>query len=195
MAQAQHGAPHTPEGKPDLTGVWLAGSDPKPAAPVLLPAVAALQKRAPEKPQLASSHCLPGGPLIAQGLYKFIQTPSVLLIVFKDVIGYRQVFLDGRPHPRDPDPSWMGHSIGHWEGDILAVDTIGLNDRGSLQNDPHSEKLHITERYRRRDFGNLTVRIRVEDPETFARPWSLEKGLHLALDQDVLEYVCNDPTK
>jgi hypothetical protein len=140
-------APHTPEGRPDLTGVWLAKNDPKPDQPALMPAAAAaLQKR-------QETHCLPSGPLIGSGLYKFVQTPSVLVIIFKDVIGYRQIFLDGRPHPKEADPSWMGHSIGHWEGDTLVVDTVAINDRSPLEIYPHTEKVHLTERYRRRDFG------------------------------------------
>jgi hypothetical protein len=126
------------------------------------------------------------------GLYKFVQTPSVLLIMFRDVIGYRQIFLDGRPHPKDADPSWMGHSIAHWEGDALVVDAIAIKDRSPLLIYPHTGKVHLTERYHRRDFGHLAVRVVVEDPETFKRPWKIDKELSLARDQDVTEYVCNE---
>jgi hypothetical protein len=179
------------QGHPDLNGVWLAKKSPKSAAPALLPSVAAaLQAR--EKPDRSSTHCLPGGPLIGAGLYKFVQTPALLIMIFKDVIGYRQIFLDGRAHPEDADPSWMGHSIGHWEGDTLIVDTVALNDRSRLRTYPHTEKLHIVERYRRRDFRHLEVQTFIEDPETFAHPWKLDDKLDLAPDQDLVEYVCNE---
>jgi len=181
-------------GRPDLTGVWLARSYATPNQPALRPA-AAPRKRKAEKSGGAPSRCLPGSPLIATGVYKFVQTPALLLIVFHDVIGYRQVFLDGRPHPQDADPSWMGHSIGHWEGDTLAVDTVALNDRGRLLLYPRSEKLHITERFRRRDFGHLEVRTLIDDPETFARPWKIDTELSLAPNRDVTEYVCNDDSQ
>jgi hypothetical protein len=112
--------------------------------------------------------------------------------MFEDVIGYRQVFLDGRAHPKDADPSWMGHSSGHWDGDTLAIDTIGFNDRSWLVLYPHTEKLHITESYRRPDLGHLQVQITIEDPETFTRPWRIKNEWVLAPNEDVQEYVCNE---
>jgi hypothetical protein len=181
--------PRTPEGRPDLTGIWAAKSDPKSQKPVLTPAgAAALEKTRESTP----AHCLPGSPLIGAGIYKFVQTPALLIVIFKDLIGYRQIFLDGRSHPKDADPSWLGHSIGHWEGDTLVVDTAGLNDRSRLQIYPHTESLHLIERYRRRDRAHLEVLTQIEDPETFARSWKTETELSLAPDQEVLEYVCEE---
>jgi hypothetical protein len=181
--------PRTAEGRPDLTGIWAAKTDPKSQKPALTAAgVAALQKLQKSTP----ARCLPGSPLIGAGVYKLVQTPALLIVMFKDLIGYRQVFLDGRPHPKDADPSWLGHSIGHWEGDTLVVDTIGLNDRSRLQIYPHTEKLHLSERYRRRDLGHLEVRILIEDPDSFARPWKLEAELSLAPNQELSEYVCEE---
>jgi len=191
--------PRTPEGHPDLSGVWLGSDDPKPEEPTLLPwAAAVMQKRkALDKvTDNPGSRCLPTAvPLAGVGVYKIAQTPALLLQMFEDVVGYRQVFLDGRPHPKDVGPSWAGHSIGHWEGDTLAIDTIGFNNRSWLNLYPHTEKLHIVESYRRADLGHLRVQITIEDPDTFLRPWKIQNEWVLAPDDDVLEYVCNENNK
>src|SRR4029078_10079621 len=117
--------------------------DPNPEEPGMLPWAGALVKE-----RLAnafrdgpSGFCLPSGPLLtAPLLFKIIQTPTLLLTLQEDVIAVRQVFMDGRGHPKDRDPSWMGHSIGHWEMDTLVVDTVGLNDRSWVGIYPHTEK-------------------------------------------------------
>src|SRR5262249_51281187 len=133
-----------------------------------------------------AAHCLPNlwNP-VGPGVYKLVQTPSLLIVIFEDVIGYRQVFLDGRAHPRDWTPSWMGHSTGHWERDTLVVDTLGFNDRSWLDLLPHTEKLHIIERYRRRDLGHMEVRITMEDRDTFSKPYNVHNFWELAPKEDV----------
>ncbi len=94
---------------------------------------------------------------------KMVQTPGLIVMLFEDAPGFRQIFLDGRAHPANFDPSWMGHSTGKWDGDTLVVDTVGFNDKvwiGSSQGlYPHTEKLHLVERYRRLDFGHIEVRV------------------------------------
>src|SRR5262249_38984425 len=109
----------------------------------------------------------------------------------------RQIYLDGRGHPKDFNPSWMGHSIGHWEGDTLAIDTVGFNDlawaAGSF---PQTEKLHVTERFRRLDLGHLEVEMTYDDPGAFKQPVTRRVVDTLApKDVDVLEYVCNENEK
>ncbi|MBZ5575518.1 MAG: hypothetical protein LAP40_03035 [Acidobacteriia bacterium] len=189
-------APRTPEGRPDFSGVWLGNDELSPEKPALLPWAAAVMQKRKQRDNIVdnpASHCLPSAiPLAGARVYKVVETPALLLEMFKDVIGYRQVFLDGRAHPADPDPSWMGHSIGHWEGDTLAIDTVGFNDRSWLELYPHTEKLHIVERYQRRDLGHLEVRITIQDPGAFTRPWKIHNEWVLAPNQDVLEYVCNE---
>jgi hypothetical protein len=109
---------------------------------------------------------------------------------------YRQVFLDGRPHPKDPDPTWMGHSIGKWEGDTLVIDTIGYNDRGWLSNNmPHTDKLHVVERYRRPDFGHLNIDITFEDPGLLTKPWHMHVVWELTPQEENLEYICTENNK
>src|SRR5579862_1950772 len=99
--------------------------------------------------------CLPGGPrhITGGGIRRIIQTPSIIAVVYED-LSYRQIFMDGRRLPEDPNPSWMGYSVGHWDGDTLVVESSGFNDRSWLDfaGHPHTESLRITEHFRRRDF-------------------------------------------
>ena len=98
---------------------------------------------------------------------------------------------EGRPLPKDPDPTSMGYSIGKWEGDTLVAETNGLNDRGWLDGfgHPRSEQMHITERFRRRDFGHMDLEFSFNDPKYYTRPFGLKTGLKLLPDSDLLEYV------
>ena len=125
---------------------------------------------------------------------KFIQTPQVIVILQEADGGQRQIFTDGRKHTADPQPTWMGYSVGTWEGDSLAVDTVGFNDRGWLDGSghPHSEALHIQERYRRRDFGHMDVQVTLDDPKMYTRPFSIKYTLDLVPDSELAEYVCDE---
>jgi hypothetical protein len=144
--------------------------------------------------------CLPGGVPFG-GLLpspnKFVQTPSVIVILQEADGGLRQIFTDGRKHTADPQPSWMGYSVGKWEGDSLVIDTVGFNDKGWLDGfgHPRSEALRLQERYRRRDFGHMDVQVTVEDPKMFTRPFSIKYTLDLVPDSDIGEYVCAENEK
>ena len=107
-------------------------------------------------------------------MMKIVQTPSLILILNPDLT-YRQIFLDGRVLETAPNPSWMGYSVGHWDGDTLVVESFGFNDRTWLDHDghPHTEALRMTERYRRRDFGNLDLEVTLSDPAVYTRPWTV----------------------
>jgi hypothetical protein len=194
-------APRTPDGKPDLSGVWLVNQDLYPERPAALPWAAALAKERIENNSKDNPHtrCLPGPPPVPGAtlpfMAKFVHTPSLLVILFEDAPGFRQVFLDARGHPADPNPTWLGHAVGKWEGETLVVDTVGFNDKSWLGTYPHTEKLHITERYRRPDFGHLEIRVRIEDPETFTKPWNQNMNWELAPLEDLLEYVCTENNK
>ncbi len=195
--------PRLANGKPDLSGVWVAIDDPYPETPAVLPWAAALLKEREENhgKDAPHNHCLPGPPPVpgssAPFIEKFVQTGSLLIILFEDVPGFRQVFLDGRAHPSNWDPTWMGHSTGKWDGDTLVVDTVGFNDRswlGGLGGGPvpHTEMLHMTERYRRVDFGQMEVAVTFEDPATFVRPFHMNVKLDLAPQEELMEYVCEN---
>ena len=170
--------PRMADGHPDLTGVWLRSEDPYPEPPNALPwAAEVLAERVAnhfiDHPQAS---CLPGSPPAPGGasfVVKFVQRAELLLILFEGDPGVRQVFLDGRGHPaaEDYDPTWMGHSIGRWEGDTLVVDTFGFNDRGWIGAYPRTEAMRTVERYTRTDYGSLELQFVVEDPNVFSEPW------------------------
>ncbi|HXP88135.1 MAG TPA: hypothetical protein VN841_25620 [Bryobacteraceae bacterium] len=147
-----------------------------------------------------TTQCLPGGVPFG-GLLpfpnKFIQTPGVIVILQEADGAERQIFTDGRKHTAEPQPSWMGYSVGKWEGDALIVDTVGFNDKGWLDafGHPRSEALRVQERYRRRDFGHLDVQVTLDDPKMYTRPFSIKYTLDLVPNTDIGEYVCAENEK
>jgi hypothetical protein len=188
--------PRTADRKPDLSGLWIGNDDPFPEDAAALPWAAALFRERVQNnmKHIPRTHCLPAGVLPTGPFFrKFVQTPGLLLMINdNDVLGFRQIFLDGRGHPKDLNPTWNGHAIGRWEGDTLVVDVAGFNDRSWLGFYPHTEQLHITERYRRRDFGHLEVQVIAEDPGTLVKPWKLNMVWNLAPEEEILEYVCGE---
>ncbi len=187
--------PRTADGKPDLSGVWNSNDDPYPEEPSLLPWAAALFKKwtADGFRESPSGFCLPSWPLITGPvLYKIVQTPTLFITITEDVLAVRQAFLDGRGHPKDLNPTWMGHSIGRWEGETLAIDTVGMNDKSWLNNYPHTEQLHVVERYRRTDLAHLKVDITIDDPGAFTKPWTIHSVWNLAPGEEIGEYVCTE---
>ena len=118
-------------------------------------------------------NCQPSGPEPMAGWRRIIQTPSLIAIAY-ETLTYRLIFMDGRKLEADPERTWMGYSVGRWEGDTLVVDSFGFNDRTWLdaRGLPHTEALRTTERYRRRNVGQLQVELTVTDPGAFAKPWT-----------------------
>ena len=141
------------------------------------------------------SRCLPMGipstELIAVP-FKMIQAPGIVVMLNELDFTYRQIYTDGRPLPVDPQPSWLGYSIGKWEGDTLVVTTVGFNDRGWLDaiGHTHSEALRVEERFRRRDFGHMEVQITIDDAKMFTKPFTIKANQLLIPDSDVIETVC-----
>jgi hypothetical protein len=140
-----------------------------------------------------SIHCLPSGVTIDMGVGRVVQTRNLLLMLWSGTL-YREIFLDGRPLPKDPNPDWMGYSVGHWEGDTLVIVTAGFNDRTWLDDlgHPHTEALRITERLHRRDFGHMEIIRTAVDPGALVEPWTVPVKLELYADTEPLEYVCNE---
>jgi hypothetical protein len=142
------------------------------------------------------TNCLPGGPSeMLNTMYRIIQSPTVAAVLYEGGMGrYRQIYLDGRPLPKDPNPTWLGYSVGHWDGDTLVVESAGFNDRTWLDRagHPHSESLRVTERFRRVDFGHMQFQITYDDPETLTKPLSFTLAVNYAADTDMLENVCNE---
>ncbi len=172
----------------------------KPEDEPLRPEAASILKRRSQSPlEYPHAQCLPGSIPLALLVFTFkiIQTPQEIVMLSETADPPRQIYTDGRPLPKDPNPSWMGYSVGRWDGDSFVVDTIGLNDRGWLDafGHPRSESMHITERYQRRDFGHMDLEITFNDPTYYTRPFTIKTGLTLIPDSDLLEYVCNENEK
>jgi len=126
--------------------------------------------------------------------YKIVQTPKLTLLLYEGDTVFRQIFTDGRKLPPDPQPSWLGYSVGKWEGDVFVVETVGFNDKGPLDaiGHPHSESLRLTERFRRRDFGHLEVQVTVDDPMTYTKPVTIRSGHRLIPDTELIETFCSE---
>ena len=200
-------APRTGDGKPDLSGLWrmngiahvfnILGNQPVEMLPwareVYAKRSVGFAKDSPE------SNCLPSGPtsgLFGMAPVKFIQTRNLLVLLYEDA-PTRQVFLDGRPLPKDPNPTWMGYSVGRWDGDTLVIETTGFNDRTwlDLSGHPHTEALRVIERFRRLDTGRMQLSMTFEDPKAYTRPWTIAMDVQLAPDTELLEFVCNENEK
>lgn len=187
--------PRTREGRPDLSGVWLEGIEPFPEEPKALPWAQELAEQRRAGVDTPHHRCLPGTPPTPRNappfLAKFVQADDLIVILFEDYPGFRQVYLDGRQHPEYPNPSWVGHSIGHWEDDTLVIDTIGYNDRGWLRGRyPRSEELRIVERYSRPEYGRMDVETTFEDPNVFEKPFKRIQSYFLLPHVELLEFVC-----
>jgi hypothetical protein len=200
--------PRTADGKPDLSGIWrgpgMGGYDRNIArdlrpADIRPWAEALYQQRVRDMGRDAPrANCLPD-PFLYYHIVDFariVQNPGLIAILYQGSTNsiYRTIFTDGRDLPKDPNPTWLGYSVGHWEGDTLVVDTAGFNDKSWLdvEGHPHTEDLHITERFRRRDFGHMDLDITIDDPKTFTRPFSLKIAKTFAPDTELLETVCEN---
>jgi hypothetical protein len=194
-------APKMADGKPDFSGLWRVDAagmaetgKAEDAVKLQTWAVALTDKRKESIGRDSPSVlCLPPGPVIDMGVGKIVQTSKEILMLFNGTL-YREIFLDGRPLPADPNPDWMGYSVGHWEGKTLVIETNGFNDRTWLDDDgrPHTEQLHVTERLRRSDFGHMELVRTLVDPGALLEPWTVPVKLELNADTEQLEYVCNE---
>jgi len=188
-------APRTPDGRPDFSGVYNGPGSNLMTKPELLPWAVERVKRTAENfgKDGLGARCLPAGPLRLTPIFKVVQTPSLIMLIVEEE-GYRQIFLDGRVHPKDLNPTWYGHSIGKWDGDSLTIDTVGFNDVGILNSDgvPHSEQMHLTERFRRPDLGHLEIDVTVEDPKVLSNPWTMKRVATLAPREEIMEFICNE---
>jgi hypothetical protein len=165
--------------------------------PLTPSAAAELRKRMQgggEKPKtLCAPPAIPVMELVPAPI-KFIQTPGVMVMLYEGDTFFRQVYTDGRKHPVDPQPSWLGYSVGRWEGDTLVVDVVGLNEKGALDamGHFHSDALHVTERFHRIDFGHMEKLITIEDPKVFTKPVTIKANMRLLPDTDLIESFCSE---
>src|SRR5579862_6184815 len=199
-------APRLPDGKPDLAGIWLV-----PGLKYLIN-IAADLKEVPFQPWAVAEYkqrmenqgkddpnnfCLPSGIPEKDAVtspWKIVQTPGLIVILYESRTIFRQIFTDGRKLPVDPNPSWQGYSIGHWEGDTLVVETSGTNGKAWLDTNGHpvTDALKLTERFHRRDFGHLDLEITIDDPKAYTKPWTVKQVANLQPDTELLEYICEE---
>jgi hypothetical protein len=193
--------PGLPDIQPDLSEVtkhvlnvfW----DTNPADLPLKPAAIELtEQRQKSNRDFQTAYCLPSSlPAAALILdFKMIQAPGEIVVLHGNGDPARQISIDGRGLPADPEPSWMGTSAGHWQDDTLVVETTGFKERAWLDGfgHPRSETMRITERYRRRDFGHMDLEMTFDDPEYYTRPFGFKTTLTLLRDTHMLEYVCTE---
>ena len=189
-------APRGPDGKPDLTGVWNGPTpDPRLDTANAQPWVNDLVRQRQQEYHKGrpSYQCLPSGPEADRfaGWKRILQTPTAIAIL-NDDLTYRVIFMDGRELEANAAPSWMGYSVGRWDGDTLIVDSFGFNDKTWLSRygQAHTEALRVRERYRRQDFGRLQVEVTFTDPAAYAKPWGFTANMALAADTEMLESIC-----
>ncbi len=213
--------PRTADGKPDLSGIWAA-EDNRPCPPggcadmavgqefldigwslkgglPYLPWAAAAVKERSEHfgKDDHQTHCLPSGVVKMHAdalLRKVVQVPGLLILLNERDTSYRQIFTDGRPLPDDPNPSWVGYSSAAWEGDTLVVRSAGFRDGLWLDanGSPLTDTAKITERFRRPTYGKLEIDVTVDDPKAYSSPWTVRLNQFIALDTDLIDYICNE---
>jgi hypothetical protein len=148
-----------------------------------------------------TARCLPQGiprdDLFNYLPYKIVQNPETIVFLYELDGMYRQIYTDGRRFRLDPQPSWLGYSVGRWEGDTLVVDAAGFNDKSWLDTTghPHSEEMRLQERFHRRDFGHMDLSVTINDPKMYTKPFTVKVSQVLIPDSDVLENVCNENEK
>jgi hypothetical protein len=217
--------PRGADGKPELSGVWEPQPDPQgraggvegivaprymvdvtadldPDRVPFLPSAAALYKERNDRGLLDNPHirCLPTGVprLVAYRLpYKIVQTPGLIVILYESGTMFRQIFVDGRTYAQDPQPTWMGYSVGRWEGDELVVETRGFNDQSWLDGagHPHSAQMRVVERYSRRTVGEMDIAVTIDDPGAYARPLAYTQRVMFRPDTELIEFVCENAKK
>jgi hypothetical protein len=197
-------APRTADGKPDLSGIWEhmdARGDHYYLNGVYMPwrpwAEALFYERE-QNNQMDSpeARCLPRGIPKADAfdIHKIVQTPGLILVLYEYQNTFRQIFMDGRKLPADPNPTWMGYSVGYWEGDTLVVESSGFNGKQWLSGRgvPASDAMHLTERIHRRDMGHMDIQLIIDDPKAYTKPWKAELHPELVPDTELIEFVCEE---
>ena len=216
--------PRTADGKPDLSGMWgwetrancgarcndtqvgrefiNIASNLKGGLPYK-PEARDLVKRRTSKQyqdQDPNVRCMPrDAPRIWTDDYykRLIQTPERLIVLTERNMQYRQIFTDGRPLPKDPNPTWNGNSTGKWDGDTLVIQTTGFRDDLWLDasGNPLTSAAKMTERLRRPNYGTLEIEITIDDPTMYTAPWTVKLTQPLVLDSELLDYYCLENEK
>lgn len=194
--------PPAPPAARDLTGVWIGPYTPNLARGIALPfqpgAEAAFKAHRGEDDPTA--RCLPPGvPRVLGAPFpiEILQDSTSITILYEYMHLIRRVPTDGRGHPADLDATFMGDSVGQWEGDALVVDAIGFNDKTWLDTEghQHSAALHVIERYRRTGPDTIAYEVTIDDPKTYRQPWAASRVLTRHPEWTLKEYVCEENNK
>jgi hypothetical protein len=199
--------PRTADNKPDLSGVWgpehnfiydIEVSLTKGETLPLQPWAAKLTKEHMSKDD-PEANCMPTGvPRQAPYPWRIMQSPEIIVFLFEgNIHSYRQIFMNRKEHPKELNPTWYGDSIGHWDGDTLVIDSIGFNDKFwfDFAGHPHTEKLHVIERFTRPDLGHLEYDATIDDPGAYTRPFTMHGKSPLLQGEQLMEYICNENNK
>jgi hypothetical protein len=197
--------PRLPDGHPDLNGVWQIPYTPDMSRPLggKLPYTprgeAEFKNYDPAKFDY-TGHCLPPGLTRAINTpdpIQISQTKDNVVILFEGFSSFITVHTDGRPHPKNIEPTWFGNSAGRWEGDTLVIDTIGFNDKTRLDTigHVHSDQMHVVQRFTRKDATHIAFEITVEDPVMYTQPFTNVRTFTLQPKWDLMEYVCEENNK
>lgn len=184
------------DGHPDLSGIYIAPyHSVQPIGKITLKPGAEKYYVGPEYTFDLGEHCLPRGVPDTIGEpypIQIVETPKLIVILYEAGEFFRVIPTDGRPHPKDLDPTWMGNSVGHWEGDTLVVDVIGVNDKVSVGDYRHTTAYHVVERFERTDYDTLKYSATIEDPNVFAKPWTEAGTFTLHPEWQIQEYICDE---
>jgi hypothetical protein len=209
--------PRTADGKPSLSGVWeipyvpdmsknsraAPGATPAQIGPGALPFTAwgeqEFKNYDPSKFDY-TAHCLPMGwtrQMNTPMPVEIMQEPNRIAILFEAWQTFKVIPTDGRDHPKNVDETWMGNSVGRWEGDTLVIDTIGLNDKTRLDTigHPHSNQLHVVEKLTRTDPMHIAYEVTVTDPKAYKEPFQNKRVFTLKPDWELMEYSCEENNK
>jgi hypothetical protein len=188
--------PRTPDGHPDLTGIYIAPYHSiKAVDQITLKPGAEKYHVGPEYTFSLGERCLPRGVPDTIGEpypIQIVQTPTQVVILYEAGEYFRVIPTDGRPHPKDIDPTWMGNSVGHWDGDRLVVDVIGFNDKVSVGEYRHTTAYHVVERFQRTAYDTLKYSATIDDPNVFAAPWTEVGTFTLHPEWYIQEYICDE---
>jgi hypothetical protein len=188
--------PRTPDGHPDLNGIYIAPYHSIHAVDkIALKPGAEDYHVGPEYTFSLGEHCLPRGVPDTIGEpypIQIVQTPSLVVILYEADELFRVIPTDGRPHPTNLDPTWMGNSVGHWDGDTLVVDVTGVNDKVSVGEYRHTTAYHVVERFQRTAYDTLKYSATIDDPNVFAAPWTEVGTFTLHPEWQIQEYICNE---
>jgi hypothetical protein len=190
--------PHLWNGQPDLSGVYLGGRDVRMVGAVDVRAGAESFRVVQREDDLGQgAQCLPPGvPGATMSPYplQIVHKPDLVVILYEAYNIFRIIPI-GREHAEDLDPTWLGHSVAHWEGDTLVVDVVGFNDKTLIAGHRHTEDLHVVERYRRSSYGAIAYEATVEDPNVFATAVKYAGELILHPEWEIGEYICAENPK